>query len=96
MDRRTEKTKKAIRIAFLTLLDKKSLSKITIAEISELADLGRGTFYLHYKDIYDLYEQIENDLYAEIEQMLDLSCSTKEPKSLMNLTNALTGYLNPY
>jgi AcrR family transcriptional regulator len=29
------------------------------AEIADLADINRGTFYLHYKDIYDLYDQIK-------------------------------------
>ena len=93
MDRRIQKTQKAIRIAFLALLGKKSLSKITVAEISELAELGRGTFYLHYKDIYDLYEQVENDLYDEIEQLLDKSCAATDKAALMGLINALTEYI---
>ena len=93
MDRRIQKTQKAIRNAFLTLLGKKSLSKITVAEISELAELGRGTFYLHYKDIYDLYEQIENDLYHEIELLLDKSCAANDKAALMDLINAITEYI---
>lgn len=27
---------------------------ITVRELTELADLNRGTFYLHYKDVFDL------------------------------------------
>jgi AcrR family transcriptional regulator len=94
MDRRTQKTQNAIRKAFLTLLEEKSISKITIAEISELADLGRGTFYLHYKDIYDLYEQIENSLYMEIELMLDELYTSNAPENLINITHAITEYIN--
>lgn len=61
-DRRTLKTQQAIKDALLQLLTQKELSKISIAELTRLADIGRGTFYLHYQDIYDLYEQMEDEL----------------------------------
>ena len=93
MDRRSGKTQKAIRNAFLTLLSKKDISKITIAEISEMADLGRGTFYLHYNDIYDLYEQIENSLYLEIEQLLDHSFLVDNSDNLMKLIHGMTEFI---
>jgi len=93
MDRRTQKTKKAIRDAFLTLLSEKNINKITVAEISQLADLGRGTFYLHYKDIYDLYEKIEDDFYSEIEQFFDQSYSDDQSADLMYLTHMITDFM---
>ena len=93
MDRRTQKTKNAIRKAFLDLLKEKSISKITISEISQLADLGRGTFYLHYKDIYDLYEHIENYLYSEIEQLLEQLYTSDVPEILMNVIQAINEYI---
>jgi AcrR family transcriptional regulator len=93
MDRRALKTQKAIRGAFLNLLKKKSINKITVAEISQLADLGRGTFYLHYKDIFDLFEQIENDLFSEIEQLIEASCSNNTPESLLNFSHTITEYI---
>lgn len=65
-DRRAIKTKKAIKKAFLEQLAKKPLNKITVAELSRDADLGRGTFYLHYNDVYDLFEQTENDTFSEL------------------------------
>ncbi len=40
--------------AFLTLLDKKDFSYITIKEICELSGVNRSTFYLHYESINDL------------------------------------------
>jgi len=93
MDRRALKTKKAIREAFLNLLKKKNLNKITVAEVSQLADLGRGTFYLHYKDIFDLYDHVENDLFSEIEQLIDTSCSNCSPESLLNFSHTITEYI---
>lgn len=33
--------------------------------------MNRGTFYAHYRDIYDLLEQTENELFQELEAVLD-------------------------
>ena len=61
-DRRVRKTKQAIKNAFIQLLNKKDLEKITIQDITELADINRGTFYLHYEDKYILLSDIEDEL----------------------------------
>ena len=47
-DRRVLRTKKNIRQAFLHLLSEKSLSQITVKELSDLADINRKTFYMYY------------------------------------------------
>ncbi|NLM45486.1 MAG: TetR/AcrR family transcriptional regulator [Firmicutes bacterium] len=70
-DRRVRKTKEAIRQGLITLMKKKKLSEITVTELTELVDINRATFYHHYKDIYDLFESIENDLYDEFERTLN-------------------------
>lgn len=51
-------TKKAIAAAFKQLLLRKKLSKITVADITELCGINRQTFYYHFQDIYDLVEWI--------------------------------------
>ena len=62
MDLRVKKTKSAIINAFLQLRSKKPLERITVKELSDLAEINKATFYLHYKDIYDLSESLENEL----------------------------------
>lgn len=62
MDLRIEKTRCAIRNAFLQLRSKKPLEKITVKELSTLANINKATFYLHYHDIYDLSETLERDV----------------------------------
>lgn len=64
-DLRTKRTRASIRSAFLTLRAKKPLEKITVKELAELAQINKATFYLHYRDIYDLSDQIENEILAE-------------------------------
>ena len=69
-DRRTLKTRKAIRDALSQLLTKKELHKVTVQEITEIADINRGTFYKHYLDIYDLYDKTENDILVDLGLMV--------------------------
>lgn len=57
MDRRVEKTKKAIFHAFIDLLKKKDFEHLSITEIAETADINRVTIYKHYLDKYDILEQ---------------------------------------
>jgi len=45
--------------AFMTIYADRPIEKISIKSITDLAGLNRGTFYLHYLDIYDLLENIE-------------------------------------
>ena len=65
-DRRVNRTKRQIKKALINLLSKKDLSRITVSEITELADIGRGTFYTHYQDIYDLYHSLINELAKDL------------------------------
>ena len=58
IDRRVRKTKQQLQDGFIQLRKKKDLKDITVKELCELTDLNRGTFYLHYKDIYDLLEDV--------------------------------------
>lgn len=51
-------TQKAIRTAFLTLLEERPLSEITVKLIVESCGINRKTFYNHYRDIPDLMEKI--------------------------------------
>lgn len=64
-DNRVIITKKMIRDAFLQLLKEKSIDHISVKELCEKANINRGTFYIHYNDIYDLLNHIENELYDD-------------------------------
>lgn len=54
VDRRIVRTKKALRTALLELIEEKGYEAISVEEITQRANLGRATFYLHYKDKEDL------------------------------------------
>lgn len=60
-DRRVVRTRKAIRQAFLTLMQETEYQKITITGIAREADIDRKTFYLHYQSVEDLANEIVQD-----------------------------------
>ena len=59
MDLRIEKTERSIVRAFLKLRAEKPLEKIRVKELCEKAEINKSTFYAHYRDIFDLSEQLE-------------------------------------
>lgn len=65
MDLRIEKTRTSIKNSFLQLRSKKPLEKITIKELAEMAKINKATFYLHYRDIYDLSETLERQVVCD-------------------------------
>lgn len=66
MDLREVKTRANIKNAFLEIRSHKPLEKITVKELVQAALVSKGTFYLHYKDIYDLSEQMQKETIRNI------------------------------
>jgi AcrR family transcriptional regulator len=78
-DLRIVRTKAAIRDALTQLIEEKGFETITVKDITTKAKINRGTFYLHYKDKYDLLEQSQIEIIRGIEKIL-------KQGSLINLT----------
>jgi AcrR family transcriptional regulator len=76
------KTRAILRQSLTTLLREKSVKEITVKELTTLADINRGTFYRHYRDIYNMMEQLENELFDEFRSMLDVYTASELKKGL--------------
>ena len=63
VDRRVRKTKRQLRLALTKLLQETPIKDITVREIADMVDINRGTFYLHNKDVYDMLEQVEAEMF---------------------------------
>ncbi len=69
-DRRVRRTKKLLLQGLTQLLSQKKINKITVKELTELVDVNRATFYLYYKDIFDMLDQIENEMFENFSEAL--------------------------
>lgn len=71
----TGQTKNNLRTAFWSLYMEKPIEKISIKEITDRAGYNRGTFYLYYKDVYDLFSQIEEEILEAIQKVIQEAIS---------------------
>jgi len=69
-DRRIQRSKRMLKEALFTLILEKGYDGVTVEDITQKADLGRTTFYLHYRDKEDLLlrsiDAIADDLLGQI------------------------------
>lgn len=103
IDRRVIKTKKAIKTAFTQLLTEKNINDITISDIAALADVNRKTFYNYYAGIYEVVDEIENDIVSSFDAMLtelDFTNNASRPymvfkklTAIINIDSEFFGYL---
>lgn len=91
MDLREIKTKRAIKNAFLQLRAHNHLEKITIKELAALAEISKATFYLHYRDIYDLSDTLEKEVIKNIISGISKS-SIEKPHSKQFTTELFDGF----
>ena len=86
-DLRTKKTKKLLRDALESLLRDKSLDDITVKEICEYASINRVTFYDHYFNKEELYDEIilqtEHDIIKEFKKDKSIYYLDKNYKKIL-------------
>lgn len=91
MDLREKKTERSIKNAFLELRAKKPIEKITVKELTEKAEISKGTFYLHYADVYALSEKIEGEIIREITDGIQCTPLESLPRFTRELALAFIG-----
>ena len=79
--RSVRRTKDKLRWGLAELLKQKPVKNIKVREIADLVDINRGTFYLYYKDIYDLVEQIETEMFEDFNEIVRLKEANGAPPS---------------
>ena len=61
-DQRITLTKKLLRDSLVELLNEKSIYKITIRELCEVAGINRSTFYRYYENQFSLLGEMEGEI----------------------------------
>lgn len=87
-DLRVIKTKESIENAFLSLLQKKPAEKISVVELAREARINKGTFYLHYSDIRDLYQKtLRKKMYEAFENTDYFNDFFDNPENFSSMLN---------
>jgi AcrR family transcriptional regulator len=69
-DRRVKRTRKLLHEAFIALVIEQGYEKTTIQDILDRADVGRSTFYVHYRDKEALLTASFDDVRDQLEREL--------------------------
>lgn len=85
LDARVRYTKMIIQVNFVSLLKQKSINKITVKEICEMAEINRATFYKYYLDAFDLLDKIEEEILKELQETMQHSLKDGINKTLVQM-----------
>ncbi|MEV6080005.1 TetR/AcrR family transcriptional regulator [Streptomyces sp. NPDC052069] len=69
-DRRTRRTRRALHTALVELVLERGFSTLTVEDITERADIGRATFYSHFRDKEDLFARVTGNLLDDLAERL--------------------------
>ncbi|MDR2794138.1 MAG: TetR family transcriptional regulator C-terminal domain-containing protein [Treponema sp.] len=93
MEKKTEKpgrkaryTRMVLQDSVTELLRTRPITRISIKEICDLADIGRTTFYAHYDDQYDLLQQIEEQTFIDIDKIIQSFMRSAKKSSIREVT----------
>ncbi|MEK3714132.1 TetR/AcrR family transcriptional regulator [Paenibacillus sp. FSL R7-0333] len=76
VDLRILKTRKAIKEAFLRLVQTKGYERITVQDIADEAMINRNTFYLHYVDKPEFMDKLFQESVQNLNACLSLEVSS--------------------
>ncbi|AQW22296.1 TetR family transcriptional regulator [Lentilactobacillus curieae] len=82
MDRRVQRTQESLKTAFTTLLGEYDFDDLSVKMITENANVGRKTFYLHYLDKYDLMDAVIDEYFEELAD----ACKLDKPLEYVDKT----------
>ncbi len=77
-NRRTLYTRRILKESLMELLKIKPIDKITVKELCIVADINRSTFYSHYKDVYEIIEQMESNIVESVMRNINMEGITSE------------------
>lgn len=92
-DRRIRRTQKMLKDSLVELMTQKDFKNISVKDITDLADLNRGTFYLHYSDTYDLLQKMESDVLADFQSMINNYWADSWRENLLPILLPIISYI---
>lgn len=68
-DRRVRRTRDALGDALIELMREKPFKRITVQQVLDRAQVGRATFYAHFRDKDDLFLSDAEDFFSHVAQL---------------------------
>jgi AcrR family transcriptional regulator len=66
IDARIVNSKKYLKEALLSLLSEMKISEIKVISLCQRAEINRATFYSHYNNVFELFDEIINEFMNEV------------------------------
>ena len=96
-DLRVIKTKRAIHMAFAELLTEKDMDDITVTDIASRAIINRKTFYNNYRGVYELVDELENEVIRTFDTAMKEVDFVENPYAVfMKLTEIINSDMDFY
>lgn len=93
---KTAQTKIALTTAFWELYKDKSITKITVKDITDRAGFYRSTFYLYFTDVYAILTQIEDDILRNWETMVSEILDRGKHEMMIDMVTAFYEHNGEY
>ena len=71
LDRRAKRTAVQIKETMFSLMKTRAIHEIKVSEICKLCQINRATFYDHYRDVFDLVQDMERDILLALQELMD-------------------------
>ncbi|MCB2213896.1 TetR/AcrR family transcriptional regulator [bacterium] len=89
LDRRVQRTRKLLQDALMSLILEEGYDAISIQDITDEANLGRATFYLHFKDkdelLLEVMAQFIDDFMGQVPQLSEAQWHLEDTKAVIKL-----------
>ena len=100
MDRRVQRTRKLLRESLMELILEVGYDAISIQDITDKANLGRATFYLHFKDkdelLLDVMDQFMADFLDQVPQFSQRQWRLEDTKAIAKLFDFAADHYDLY
>lgn len=90
-DRRAKRTASQIKETMFSFMENTAIHKISVSDICKTCQINRATFYDHYRDVFDLVQDMENDMLMAMQELME----TVSPEGIApeNVSRLFFGFL---
>jgi len=100
MDRRVQRTRKLLREALMSLILEEGYDAISIQDITDKANLGRATFYLHFKDkdelLLEVMDEFIQDFFQQVPQLSQAHWRLDDTKAIAKIFDFAADHYDLY